>query len=236
MTRVLLSWSSGKDSAWALHCLRADPRVEVAGLVTTINREADRVAMHAVRRELLERQAAALALPIEIVPLPHPASNEDYERAMRASFAAARERGVDAIAYGDLHLADVREYREKLMQGSGLDALFPLWGEDTPALARRMVDAGLSAVVTCVDTRQLAREFGGRRFDHAFLDALPADVDPCGENGEFHSFVTAGPMLREPVDVVVGEALERDGFLYTDLRPAQPREPHVNNNNGGSGL
>lgn len=220
MKRVLVSWSSGKDSAWMLWQLQRQPGVEVAGLLTTINAEADRVAMHAVRRQLLEQQAAALDLPIDIVPLPHPASNDAYEAAMRDAFARARAGGIDAVAYGDLFLADVREYRERLMAGSGLEALFPLWGEDTAALAQAMLSGGLQAVVTCIDPRVLPRELGGRAFDAAFLADLPDGADPCGENGEFHTFVHAGPMLPCAVPITVGDTIERDGFVFTDLRPA----------------
>jgi len=219
MTKVAVSWSSGKDSAFLLGELRSTDGVEIAGLVTTINEAADRVAMHAVRRELLRYQAAALGLPIEVVPLPDPCPNDAYEAAMHAAFARLRERGVEAVAHGDLHLADVRDYRERLMADTGLEPLFPLWGRDTAALARRMIESGQRAIVTCVDTRQLGREFAGREFDAGFLADLPESVDPCGENGEFHTFVYDSPGFREALRVVRGKTVERDGFLYTDLLP-----------------
>jgi uncharacterized protein (TIGR00290 family) len=217
--RVLLSWSSGKDSAWALHCLRREGRHEIAGLVTTINSSADRVAMHAVRRELLELQAAAAGVPLWPVPLPSPCSNEEYEAAMRAVIEKARTAGIGAFAFGDLFLADVRAYRERQLEGSGLEPLFPLWARPTAALAREMIGGGLRAVLTCVDPRRLAPEFAGRAFDEALLRELPAAVDPCGENGEFHSFAHAGPMFAGPIAIEIGARVERDGFAYADVLP-----------------
>jgi len=219
MTKVAVSWSSGKDSAFLLGELRAADGIDVEALVTSIEEAADRVPMHAVRRELLERQAAALDLPLDLVPLPNPCPNDAYEVAMRAAFARLRERGIEAVAYGDLHLADVRAYRERLMEGSGLRPLFPLWDRETGALARQMIAAGQRAIVTCVDSRRLGREFAGRDFDTGFLADLPDNVDPCGENGEFHSFVYDGPGFREALCVERGATIERDGFLNTDLRP-----------------
>ncbi len=220
MTRVWLSWSSGKDSAWALKRLREDPAIEVTGLLTTVDREDGRIAIHAVRGDLLDRQATELGVPLVRVPLPQPARNDDYERAMHAAFERARAEGVQAIAYGDLFLDDVRAYRERVLRGSELDALFPLWGEPTEQLAREMVDGGLRAVVTCIDPRRLQRSFAGRVYDEAFLDDLPAGVDPCGEHGEFHTFVTDGPMLRQRIPVRAGKTTGRSGFLYTDFRLA----------------
>ena len=218
--KILVSWSSGKDSAWTLHALRQQHGDAVAGLLTTTNEAFDRVAMHAVRRALLDAQARATGLPLNVVPLPWPCSNEIYEQAMGQALRAAIADGVTHIAFGDLFLEDVRAYRIRQLEGSGLQPIFPIWGEPTPELARRMVDAGLEAIVTCVDPKQLPAEFVGRRFDHAFLDALPDGVDPCGENGEFHTCVTAGPMWPGRIDLTVGERVERDGFCYADLMPA----------------
>ena len=215
--RVLLSWSSGKDSAWALHVLRNDPQVEVVGLLSTVNTAYGRVAMHSTRLELLRAQAQAAGLPLHIVPLPWPCSNEVYEAAMRKAVEDALEHGVTHIAFGDLFLEDVRAYRVKQLEGSGLEPLFPIWHEPTGPLARRMIDAGLQAFITCIDPKKLPRSFAGRRFDHALLDELPQGVDPCGENGEFHTCVLAGPMFREPLHAAVGETVERDGFVFVDL-------------------
>ena len=219
-TKTLVSWSSGKDSAWALHVLRGREDIEVAGLFTTLNAEADRAAMHAVRRTLIERQAAAAGLAVEFIPLPHPCPNAAYEAAMHAFVETGKARGVAAFAFGDLQLEDIRRYREDAMRGSGIDCLFPVWGSNTAALAAAMVEAGLRARVTCVDPRQMPARFAGRLFDRSLLDELPAGVDPCGENGEFHTFAFAGPMFRQPIEVTVGETVEREGFVYTDLLPA----------------
>jgi uncharacterized protein (TIGR00290 family) len=219
---VLLSWSSGKDSAWALHQLRREEDVEVVGLLTTFNEGAARVAMHAVRRLLVEEQAAATGLPLWPVLLPWPCANADYEARMDAALARARSEGVTHVAFGDLFLEDVRAYREQRLHGTGIEPLFPLWssGRDTPALARRMVDAGLRAVLTCVDPERLPEPFAGRLFDRALLESLPAEVDPCGERGEFHTFCFAGPMFASAIAVEVGERVTRDGFCFVDLLPA----------------
>ena len=217
---ILLSWSSGKDSAWSLHVLRRRDDVEVVGLLTTINAARDRVAMHAVRRELLEAQADAAGLPLWPVPIPDPCTNEDYERAMGAAVARARAQGVQAVAFGDLFLEDVRAYREQRMAGSGLECVFPLWGEPTAALARTMIAGGLVAYLTCVDTQALDASFAGRRFDGSLLAELPVGVDPCGENGEFHSVVVAGPMFDRTLPVGVGERVDRGRFVYADVVPA----------------
>jgi len=216
--KTLLSWSSGKDGAWALHVLRQRGEVEVVGLVTTLNEAFERVAMHGVREALLERQAAAAGLPLWKVPIPHPCSNAQYEEAMAALVERALAEGVSAMAFGDLFLADIRAYRERQLAGTGIEPLFPVWGMPTAALAREMVAAGLRARVTCVDPRQLSPDFAGRIFDAAFLDDLPPEVDPCGERGEFHTFCTAGPMFDAPLEVVPGEVVERDGFVFADLR------------------
>lgn len=215
--RVLLSWSSGKDSAWAMQVLREDPDVEIAGLLTTVNTTHDRVAMHATRRAILEAQARAVGLPLHVIPLQWPCSNEVYECAMRATIESAVDNGMTHIAFGDLFLEDIRAYRCRQLEGSGLEPLFPIWHEPTQLLARRMIDAGVEAFLTCVDPRKLSRSFAGRKFDHALLDDLPEGVDPCGENGEFHTCILAGPMLREPPPAAVGEVVERDGFYFADL-------------------
>jgi uncharacterized protein (TIGR00290 family) len=220
--KVLLSWSSGKDSAWALHVLRQRPEVELVGLLTTFNEAADRVAMHAVRRELVEAQAAAAGLPVVSVKLPYPCSNEVYERRMKASLAEARTAGVTHVAFGDLYLEDIRAYRIQHLRGTGLEPMFPIWTgvDDTPALARRMLAAGLGAILTCVDPRQLAPDYVGRSYDETLLDELPAEVDPCGERGEFHTFCYRSPEFREEISVDRGEIVQRDGFWFADLRPS----------------
>ncbi len=215
--RVLLSWSSGKDSAWALQVLRKYSYVDVVGLLTTVNTTHGRVAMHSTRHAILEAQAQAAGLPLHVLPLPWPCSNEVYERAMRRALASALNSGVSHIAFGDLFLEDVRVYRCKQLEGSGLEPLFPIWHEPTEPLARRMIDAGVEAFLTCVDPKRLSHSFAGRKFDHAFLDDLPEGVDPCGENGEFHTCVLAGPMFHGSVPAVPREIVERDGFCFADL-------------------
>jgi len=221
MPRTLLSWSSGKDSAWTLYLLRQQPHYELVGLLTTLNREANRVAMHGVRRELVEAQARAANLPLWDVDLPSPCSNDDYERIMREVCAKALREGIEAIAFGDLFLRDVRAYREKQLEGSGLQPIFPVWDIPTPALAREMIDSGLRARLTCIDTEALPATFAGREFDHQLLADLPPTVDPCGENGEFHTCVYAGPMFDKPIAVEPGEIVYRDRFVFADLIPAQ---------------
>jgi len=218
--RALLSWSSGKDSAWALHVLRAAGEVEVVGLLSTVNAEHDRVAMHAVRRVLVEAQARAVGLPLRIVPLPSPCSNAEYEAAIGVALAEARDDGVDTVAFGDLFLADIRRYREQQLAQTGVRPLFPLWQVPTAALARTMLDAGVRAHVTCVDPKQVPGSLAGRVWDASFLADLPAGADPCGENGEFHTFVSAGPMFATPLAVRAGRVVERDGFVFADLLPA----------------
>ena len=216
--KTLLAWSSGKDSAWTLHALRRQ-NVEVGALLTTINEAAGRVAMHGVRRSLVEAQSEAVGVPLWKVPLPFPCTNEDYESRMAEACRRAVAEGFDSIAFGDLYLRDVREYREQRLAGSGLTPLFPLWGIPTPQLAREMIGAGLRAWVTCVDSRVLDGGFAGREFDRALLADLPERIDPCGENGEFHTFVCDGPMFRAPVGVEAGEIRKIDGFVYADLLP-----------------
>jgi len=214
--KALLSWSSGKDSAWTLHVLHRQ-EVEVVGLVTTVNEEFSRVAMHAVREALLEKQARAVGIPLWKVPIPHPCTNAQYENAMARVFERARSEGVAAMAFGDLFLADIRAYREKQLAGTGIEPLFPIWGLPTGALAREMVAAGLRARLTCIDPKQMPPRFVGRVFDDELLDELPESVDPCGERGEFHTFCYAGPMFSECLEVALGEIVERDGFVFADL-------------------
>jgi uncharacterized protein (TIGR00290 family) len=221
MKRVLLSWSSGKDSAWALHVLRRDPSVEVCGLLTTLNAKFDRVAMHGVRRTILEAQAAAAQLPLWIVPLPWPCPNAVYEQRMADACQRAIDENIEAVAFGDLFLEDVRAYRVRQLAPTGLEPLFPLWQIPTDALARDMIASGLRARISCVDTRQLPASFAGREFDEEFLRDLPAGVDPCGERGEFHTCVYAGPMFQAPLAIETGEIVSREGFMFADfLLPA----------------
>lgn len=217
MKPILLSWSSGKDSAWSLHVLRQHGEYEVVGLLTTFNEEAGRVAMHAVRRELVERQAAATGLPLWQVPLPWPCSNQQYESLMAQVCAKAVAEGVHGVAFGDLFLEDVRAYRERQLKDTGLTPIFPVWGLPTQTLAREMIASGVRAKLTCVDTAKLDRSFAGREFDAALLADLPEGADACGERGEFHSFVYAGPMLNAAIPVSVGETIARDGFIFADL-------------------
>jgi uncharacterized protein (TIGR00290 family) len=215
--KTLLSWSTGKDSAWALHLLRQRSDVHVVGLVTTINTEFDRVAMHGVRRRLVEAQADAAGLPLRLLPIPNPCSNADFEAIMAEFVARQVAEGVEAMAFGDLFLEDIRRYREAKLAGTGLAPLFPVWGKNTATLAREMIAAGVIAHVVCLDPRKLSESLAGRRFDQALLDALPADVDPCAENGEFHTFASAGPMFHRAIPIAVGETVTRDGFVFCDL-------------------
>lgn len=219
--KTWLSWSSGKDSAWSLYRLRQQPDIEVTGLVTTVNERHQRVAMHAVRLSLLQAQAEAAGLPLHVVPIPSPCSNEAYEAAMSRLIDKAKENKVTHMAFGDLFLEDIRAYRERQLSGTGIKPLFPLWQIPTDALAREMIASGLKAVITCIDPRHLAPSFAGRTFDAAFLDDLPKQIDPCGERGEFHSFAIEGPMFRHPISVTVGEVVTRDGFVFADLLLAQ---------------
>jgi uncharacterized protein (TIGR00290 family) len=217
--KVLLSWSSGKDSAWALYRLRQSADVQVVGLVTTFNSSADRVAMHAVRRALVEAQAERAGLPLWPVELPWPCSNAEYETRMRALIEQAKAEGIAAFAFGDLFLQDVREYRIKQLQGTGLEPIFPLWMIPTRQLAQEMIASGVKAKLTCVDPRKLEKSFAGREFDASLLRDLPPSVDPCGENGEFHTFVYASPLFARPIPVSNGEIVEREGFVFADVVP-----------------
>jgi len=222
--KTVLSWSSGKDSAWVLHVLRMREDIEVVGLLTTVNTAAgaeaeSRVAVHQVREALLERQAAAVGLPLWRVAIPDPCPNREYEAALGAALARLSADGVTTIAFGDLFLEDIRRYREAHLAGSGLTPLFPLWGLPTDGLAREMVAAGLHATLTRVDTGRLPASFAGRRFDAALLADLPPGADPCGERGEFHTFAHAGPMFVRPIRVRPGDIIEHDDFAYADLVP-----------------
>jgi uncharacterized protein (TIGR00290 family) len=218
-TKAWLAWSSGKDSAWALHTLQTRDEFEIVALLTTVNRTHARVAMHAVREALLEIQARAAGLPLVTVPIPSPCPNEVYESAMAAAMEQARAEGVMHVAFGDLFLEDIRRYREERLAACNMTPVFPIWRRDTRRLADEMLAAGLSAIVTCVDPKRLAKEFAGRIWDEQFLRDLPPGVDPCGENGEFHTFAFAGPMFREPMAVQLGEIVERDGFIFADVLP-----------------
>ncbi len=218
--KAIVAWSSGKDSAWALHAVRRAGAVDVVGLLTTVTHAFGRVSMHAVREVLLDRQAAALGLPCCKVRIPWPCPNHVYEAEMAAALAAARAAGVAQVVFGDLFLADVRAYREAKLAGTGLAPIFPLWGRNTGGLAREMLDGGLAATLTCVDPRKVDRALAGRPFDAALLAALPPDVDPCGENGEFHTFASAGPMFSGPIAVTPGEVVEREGFVFADVLAA----------------
>jgi uncharacterized protein (TIGR00290 family) len=220
VTKVALSWSSGKDSAWTLHVLRQQPDVQVAALITTFNSKADRVAMHAVRRALAEAQAERTGLPLWAVELPWPCSNQEYEHRMHAVCQQAKDAGITVIAFGDLFLEDVRKYRIRQLEGSGLAPLFPLWQIATDRLSRQMIAGGVKAKITCVDPSKLAKTFAGRDYDVKLLEDLPPEVDPCGENGEFHTFVYDAPVFASAIGVRTGEVIERDGFMFADVLPA----------------
>lgn len=215
--KTIVSWSSGKDSAWTLHTLRQTPGIEVVGLLTTIDAQSQRVGMHGTRRALVEAQAVSAGLPIEILELPNPAPNTVYEAAMRGFVERAIARGVEAIAFGDLYLEDIRAYRESRLAGTGLKPIFPLWGRNTRQLAEAMIEGGLEAHVVAIDLKHVPRSLAGNRFDKAFLSELPEGTDPCAEKGEFHTAVIAGPMLAHRLPVTSGSIEERDGYAYADL-------------------
>ena len=217
--KILLSWSSGKDSAWTLTVLRQNGRWDIVGLVTTVNTAFGRVSMHGVREQLLERQAQATGLPLWKVPIPYPCPNEAYESAMRELITRAKGAGVTHFAFGDLFLQDVRDYRERQLSGTGITPVFPLWGIDTADLAHEMIASGLRATVTCLDPRQVPASLIGREFDEMLLKELPSSADPCGENGEYHTFCHAGPMFAHSIPVQTGEVVERDGFVFVDILP-----------------
>ena len=224
MRRVLLSWSSGKDSAWALHLLRQMPDIEVVALLTSYNSSANRVAMHAVRRDLVEAQAERVGLPLWPVELPSPCTNAAYEELMNPIWQRAKAEQITAVAFGDLFLQDIRQYREQQLRSTGLDLLFPVWDLATRELAREMIEAGVKAKITCVDPAKLDRSFAGREFGNALVDSLPPLADPCGENGEFHTFVYDSPAFSHPISVTVGDTVERDGFVFADVL-SNDREP-----------
>jgi uncharacterized protein (TIGR00290 family) len=215
--KTLLSWSSGKDSAWTLYQLQQDKDIELVGLVTTVNETHQRVAMHAVRVALLKEQATAANLSLHIINIPHPCSNEVYNQAMNGFFDSIEGQGITHMAFGDLYLEDVRQYRIENLKATGLEPLFPLWLKPTDQLAQEMLAGGLKTRITCVDPKQLSPSFAGREFNQNFLDDLPESVDPCGENGEFHSFAYAGPMFKQAINTQLGEVVERDGFVFADL-------------------
>ncbi|MEE8118327.1 MAG: ATP-binding protein [Gammaproteobacteria bacterium] len=221
MQRIWLWWSSGKDSAWALQLLRQDPEVSVERLITTVTPTFDRVAIHGTRLSVLEAQAAAVGVPVQLIELPYPCSNADYEAALKPVLEEATATGLDYMAFGDLFLEDVREYRERILSGTGVEPLFPIWGLDTTELSRQMVESGVEAFITCLDPKRLGPEHAGAQFDNAFLDSLPESVDPCGERGEFHTCATFGPMFERRLEVKVGKTVEREGFVYADLLLAE---------------
>ena len=217
--RTLLSWSSGKDCAWALHVLRRTCAFDVVGLYTVVNAKHQRVSMHAVRLALLEFQAQAVGLPLEVIEIPDPCSDEQCDAIMGAFVHRCASQGVACMAFGDLFLRGIRDYREKQLAGTGIEPAFPLWGKPTDALARDMLTCGVRAFITCVDPRQLPREYVGREWSSELVSHLPAGVDPCGENGEFHTVVVDGPMFGSPIQVRIGETVERQGFVFADVLP-----------------
>jgi uncharacterized protein (TIGR00290 family) len=219
--KALLSWSSGKDCAWSLHIVRQRGDIDIVGLLTTFNEAFDRVAMHGVRRELVDAQARAANLPLMSIPLPWPCSNTEYESRMSAAIARAKADGITHMVFGDLFLEDIRQYRIDKLRGTGIEPLFPIWGSrnDTIGLSKDMLAAGLKAKLACVDSKQLDAKFSGREFDAKLLEDLPPTVDRCGENGEFHTFCYDGPMFSKPINIHCGEIIDREGFIYTDIRP-----------------
>jgi len=217
--KTWLSWSSGKDSAWALQVLRHRPDIEVLGLFCTFNQEFNRAAMHAVRTELIREQAESVGLPMQLIPLPNPCDNSQYEGLMKEFVRQAECQGIEYFAFGDIFLEDVRRYRESKFTHTAITPLFPLWGMPTKALSREMVNSGLRAIITCVDPRHLPSTYAGREYDFSFLKQIPEGIDPCGEHGEFHSFAFDGPMFQKKISICAGETVSRDGFLFTDLLP-----------------
>jgi uncharacterized protein (TIGR00290 family) len=222
MKKTLLSWSSGKDSGWALHALREDPEINLCGLFTVVNESYDRVSMHATRMDLLLDQAAAAGLPLEVITIPHPCSSEECDAIMRKFCDSAAADGIENMAFGDLFLRDIRNYRETQLQKTGIRPIFPLWNIPTDILAAEMLAAGVEAYISCVDPQQLPASFAGRRWSRELLNEMPKNVDPCGENGEFHTVVVGGPMLNRRIAVRIGETIEREGFVFTDIIPLRP--------------
>jgi uncharacterized protein (TIGR00290 family) len=219
MKKTLLSWSSGKDSAWALHLLQNDPAVELVGLFTVMNRTYARVSMHGTRLEMLKRQADAVGLPLQTINLPDPCANEQCDTIMGGFVMESAADGVQCMAFGDLFLEDVRKYREDQLRGTGIDPVFPLWGTPTRELAEQMLSAGLEAYVSSVDLKKLPARFAGKKWSRELISELPQDIDPCGENGEIHTIAAGGPMFRSPISVGIGEIVERNGFAYADIIP-----------------
>lgn len=215
--KTLMSWSSGKDSAWALYKLQQEPEIDLVGLFCTVNSEFNRVAMHAVRVELLQQQANSIGLPLEIIEIPYPCSNIAYEEIMALFVEKTKKANIEYFAFGDLFLEDVRNYREEKLKSSGITPIFPIWDIPTERLSREMIDNGLRAVITCVDPKQMPEEFVGKEYNQSFLNDIPEGVDPCGENGEFHSFVFDGPMFKEQIEIFVGDIVHRDNFVFADV-------------------
>jgi len=217
--KTLLSWSSGKDSAWALHVLRQQQDIEVVGLFCTFNKKYQRGAMHAVRNELISRQAESVGLPLELIPIPDPCSDSEYKVIMATFIEGVKSKGIDCIAFGDLFLEEVRSYREESLAGTGITPLIPIWGIPTNELSKEMINSGLRAKITCIDPKYLPAEFAGHEYDSSFLEQIPDSLDPCGENGEFHNFAYDGPMFKNKLNILVGETVTRGNFIYTDLLP-----------------
>ena len=217
--KVLISWSSGKDSAWALYKLQQDPEIDLAGLFCTVNKEFNRAAMHGVRVELLQEQAKNIGLPLEIIEIPNPCSNSEYEKIMGQFVKKSKTANIDCFAFGDLFLEGIRNYREEKLKDSGIEAIFPLWGIPTDKLSREMINGGLKTVITCINPKQIPKKFIGKEFDENFLNSLPKDIDPCGENGEFHSFVFDGPIFKQQIEIFIGDIVHRDDFIFADVLP-----------------
>ena len=219
--RTLLSWSSGKDSAWALHLIRQDPMIELMGLFTVINQKYNRVSMHGTRLELLQQQAKAAGAPLQTINLPDPCTNEQSDAIMRQFVMESAAKGIECMAFGDLFLHDIRQYREDQLRGTGIEPIFPLWGTPTRELAEQMLSAGLEAYVSSVDLKKLPSRSAGRKWSRELIAEFPQDCDPCGENGEIHTVVVGGPIFQKTVPTVVGEIVERNGFAYADIIPVR---------------
>ncbi len=217
--QIILSWSSGKDSAWTLYQLQQDPDYEVVGLVTTVNQKYQRVAMHGVREQILQQQADATGLPLHTLNIPSPCTNKEYETVMQKFITVMQKNKIEYMAFGDLYLDDIRQYRIKQLEGTGITPVFPLWLKPTRELAEAMIEGGLEATITCIDPKKISSRFAGRYFNLDFINDLPDSIDPCGENGEFHSCVHNGPMFNHPISVTTGEVVERDNFVFADLIP-----------------
>ncbi len=217
MKKTLMSWSGGKDCAWALYKLQKDPEINLVGLFCTVNKKFNRAAMHAIRVNILQKQAKNIGLPLEIIEIPYPCTNDEYEECMSAFIEKAKKANIECFAFGDLFLDDIRKYREEKLKGTGISPIFPIWGIPTDTLSREIVSSGLKAIITCIDPKQISKEFVGKEYDESFLNDIPKDVDPCGEKGEFHSLVFDGPMFKERIEVKLGEVVSRDGFVFADV-------------------